>query len=167
MWFPIFVMILFVSVVHEYWVSTGLGLSLSLSPLIFYLFSIWVLYCNTTPLSLILFTCIYSWKFLIFRFALVFCHLALLHVLVSVDEASHVGSISICDWREVNCRYLTMSLLVKWWPCHRSSWYVTQRARPASWVLCPTHTLRTLQSLIFLLFLRCVLMNILNLALCT
>jgi len=70
-------MILFASIVHEYRVSTGLGISLSLSPLLFYLFSICLLYCNTSPVILILLTCIYSWKFLIFRFAHVFLSLGL------------------------------------------------------------------------------------------
>jgi hypothetical protein len=152
------------------WISSSYwswAFTLSLSSLLFYLFSIWLLHCDTSPFCLILLTCIYSWKFLVFLFAHVFCHLDLLHVLVSVDEASHVGSISICVWRGVNCRYLTLSLLVKWWPCHRSSWCVAQRARPASWVLCPTQMLWTLQSLTFLLFLRCVLFSILNIALCT
>jgi len=34
-------------------------------------------------------------------------------VLVSADEAGHVGSVNICDWKGVNCRYLTMNLQVK------------------------------------------------------
>ena len=135
--------------------------TLSVCALLFYIFSLCLLYCNTSTLILIFLRCDYSWIFRIFGLHK-FCHLDLLLVLVSVDEAGHVGNANICVWRGVNCRYLTMNLQVKWRHRHRNSWYVGQRAPPASWVLCPIQTLWTLQNLTFLLFLRCVLLHILK-----
>lgn len=134
-----------------------LGLhSLSFSPILLIQS---LLYCNTNTLNPIFLTWNYSWISLIFSLHK-FCHLDLLHVLVSVDEAGHVGSANICVWRGMNCRCLTMNLQVKWWHRHRNSWCVGQRVPPASWVLCLTQMSWTLLNLTFLLFLRCVCLHI-------
>jgi hypothetical protein len=154
------VVVLFTSVV-----SAGVGLTLTLSPLLFCLFNFWLLYCNSRSLSIFMFDPQLFLNVSYLPACSVSCHLHLLPI-VSADEASRVGSVSIFVCRGVNWRYLTLGLLVTWWPRHRRSWYAVRRAPPASWVLCRTQTLSTPQSPTFLLSLRCVLLNVRNITPC-